>query len=250
MHVEDSLSLYVDGLLTASDRQAMEAHVRSCPPCADHLESVIDARNAMRALIGIPVPDHLLSKLLGASGLPGASCAAIEDRLAALVGGDVDPSERDRLLTHVGSCVPCRELHGAIFHGLSWARTFPRHDAPASLMTRILEETAPPRGLPARETWPVRETWIDTLSLVARWLVEPRTAMMALTSVLVVGWMFSVAGVRPDIRSLSNPAAIFDSVQSIADEVYDEGVRLYYSVPHAVVGEVQARIERLREESL
>jgi hypothetical protein len=91
---------------------------------------------------------------------------------------------------------------------------------------------------------------MDTLGLVARWLMEPRTAMMALTSVLVMGWIFSVAGVRPDVRSLSNPAAIFDSVHSIADEVYDEGLRLYYSVPHRVVGEVQARIEQLREEPL
>ena len=241
LQVEDSLSLYVDGLLSPPDRGALEAHVGSCPSCADHLAAVVEARDAIGALPDVPVPEHLFSRIV---------CSPMEEGLAALVGGDVEPSERDRLLAHIGDCAPCRELHGAIADGLSWARTFPEHAAPASLVTRILDETARPEDIPVPEkTW-VRETWLDTLSLVARWLMEPRTAMMALTSVLVMGWMSSVAGVRPDIRSLSNPAALFDSVESIAVDVYDEGVRLYYSVPHAVVGEVQARIEQLREESL
>jgi hypothetical protein len=269
-HIEESLSPYFDGLLTDADRRELEVHVASCASCFEVFESVREAVGELRSLLDFPAPDGLVARIMSAAG-PGAGdseeCPQVEPclapYLAMLVSGDasadVVPSDRVRLLAHLGGCSPCRELYDAIAGGIEWAGAFREYDAPPALMARIIAGTSgtrdavrdatPSREAAAPDPVAVRETWVDTLGYLARWLMEPRTAMMALTSVLVMGWMSSLAGLRPDIRTLSNPAALYDGVQTIADEVYDEGIRFYYAVPHAFVGEVQARIEHLRDES-
>ena len=58
-----------------------------------------------------------------------------------------------------------------------------------------------------------------------------------------------MAGIPLAPATLTNPSAMYYSMEELADDVYDRSVRLYYGVPHAVLDEIQFRIEQLRESS-
>ena len=49
-HVEDRLSPYLDGELSAGERDRVESHLRGCPACARHLEELRAVDAAARAL--------------------------------------------------------------------------------------------------------------------------------------------------------------------------------------------------------
>jgi hypothetical protein len=120
---------------------------------------------------------------------------------------------------------------------LTWGKAFPVHEAPPWLPARIIANT------PRVE----RESWLDTLASVGRWIIEPRTAMALFTATLVIGWMGSLAGVSPAnwTAVVRDPAAIYYGAQGLVNRAYDEAVRSYYRSP--VVTQIQTRIEQLRE---
>jgi hypothetical protein len=131
-----------------------------------------------------------------------------------------------------------------MFNVVDWAARFPTHPAPRWLAARIVANTGPRRTDPAMRQ---RETWLDTLTAIGGWILEPRTAMAVFTSVLVLGWMSSVAGV--EAATLTSPTAMYYSVEALADDVYDRSVRFYYDVPQTLVDQFQARLDRLQERS-
>jgi hypothetical protein len=133
--------------------------------------------------------------------------------------------ERDAVVIHLNTCQACTELLVGMQEVMGWGRSFPTHEAPAWLPARIVANT------------PVinREGWLDTLASIGRWIIEPRTAIAIFTSVLVLGWLGSIAGISTDFRTvIQDPGA-----------VYYQAVRAAYRSP--LVTRIQSQIEQLRE---
>jgi hypothetical protein len=157
------------------------------------------------------------------------NCAHCEERMSDYVENALNTSERSSLELHLQSCPSCTTLMSSISDVLGWGKSFPAYEPPPWLATRIIANTP----------HVVRETWQDTLAAIGRWFIEPRTAMGLLTTVLMVGWLGSVAGISAEVGSfVRNPSAVYY-------RVYDQAVRTFYHAP--VVTEIRSQIERLRE---
>src|SRR5438132_442106 len=110
------------------------------------------------------------------------NCTHCEERMSDYLENALDSSQRSAMEMHLNSCAACTDLLEGIGSVLAWGHSFPVVQAPAWLPARILANT--PRV--------VRETWVDTLASLGRWVIEPRTAMGLLTTVLMIGWMGSL----------------------------------------------------------
>jgi len=146
-------------------------------------------------------------------------------------------ADRHSMELHLQSCGACSELLAGMAEVLAWGKVFPVHEAPAWLAQRIIAST--PRV--------ARETWLETLASIGRWFIEPRTAMAIFTSMLVLGWLGSLAGISSNSWAtvVRNPAAIYYGAEGLMNRAYDEAVRAYYRSP--LLTEIQSRIERFRE---
>ena len=148
----------------------------------------------------------------------------------------ITAADREGMDSHVRSCAACNELLVEMREVLVWAKTFPIFEPPAWLATRILANT--PRI--------ARESWLDTLAFIWKWIIEPRTAIAVFTATLVLGWLGSLAGISPDWTAVvRDPAAIYYGAQGAMNRAYDEAIRTYYRSP--LVTQIQNRIEQLRE---
>ena len=128
-------------------------------------------------------------------------------------------------------------MHRRMADVIEWGHRFPIFAPPEWLVTRIIANT------PRHE----KETWLDTLGAISRWVLEPRTAMTVFTATIMMSWIFNIAGVSPTVSDLRSPTVIYYKAGDLVSGAYDEAVRLYYSTP--VVTAIQSRIERLRESS-
>ena len=158
------------------------------------------------------------------------NCAHCEERISDYLDDGLRGSERAAMELHLKECTACAELLSGIHEVVEWGAGFAAYEPPPWLAGRIIANT--PRM--------VRETWLDILTSVGRWFLEPRTAMGLLTAVVMIGWMGSMAPLSAsDWSSLvRNPSAIYY-------RAYDEAVRSFYRAP--LVTEIRAEIERLRE---
>jgi anti-sigma factor RsiW len=157
------------------------------------------------------------------------NCRFCEERMSDYLENALGVAERSAMADHLSACESCAALLNGIREVMVWSQNFPVYDAPPWLATRIIANTP----------HVVRETWQDTVAAIGRWLIEPRTAMGLLTTVLMFGWLGSLAGISPDIGSfIRNPSAVYY-------RVYDEAVRSFYRAP--VVTEIRSQIERFRE---
>jgi anti-sigma factor RsiW len=158
------------------------------------------------------------------------NCAHCEERLSDYLENTLNDSERSVIATHLRACDACSELLAGMRDVLAWGESFPAYEAPPWLATRIIANTP----------HVVRETWLDTLTAVGRWIIEPRTAIGLLTAVLMIGWLGSMSPVSAaDLGSLvRNPTAAYY-------QAYDGAVRTFYRAP--LVTEIRAQLERLRE---
>ena len=164
------------------------------------------------------------------------NCIQCEERMSGYLEGAVSPADRGEMDVHLRSCPACSELFSGVREMFVWAKNFPVFEPPAWLATRILANT--PRI--------ARESWLDTLGSIWKWVIEPRTAFAVFTATLVLGWLGSLAGISPDWRTaVRDPAGIYYGAQGVMNRAYDEAIRTYYRSP--LVTEIQTRIEQLRE---
>ena len=155
------------------------------------------------------------------------NCQLCEEKMSDYLENALSIPERESLELHLRTCRACDELLVGMKDVVAWGRSFPVYEAPAWLPERILANT------------PViaRETWLDTLASMGRWIVEPRTAMSVFTATLVLGWLGSMAGISPNWTAIvRDPAAI-----------YYQAVRAYYRSPLGI--QIQSRIEQFLENS-
>lgn len=164
------------------------------------------------------------------------TCTHCEEKLSDYLENALSATDRTAVELHFQSCAACSELLAGMTRVLAWGKSFPVREAPAWLATRIIANT--PRV--------ARESWIDTITSVWKWIVEPRIAMAVFTATLVLGWLGSIAGISPDWTTVvRNPTSIYYGAQGAMNRAYDEAVRRYYRSP--LVTEIQTRIEQLRE---
>lgn len=166
------------------------------------------------------------------------NCALCEERLSDYLENTLRPDERQAVDLHLRSCPGCEALMRNMVDIMEWGRAFPEFQPPPWLATRILAKT------PRRE----RETWLDTLVGMGRWLIEPRTAMALFTATLVLSWMGNTLGIVPVATTVArDPAAIYYGAGNLLNRAYDEAVRRYYRTP--LVIQIQSQIDRLTESS-
>lgn len=164
------------------------------------------------------------------------TCTQCEERMSDHLENTLSAADRATVDLHLRSCAACSELLAGMSEVLAWGKTFSVHEAPAWLPMRIIANT--PRV--------ARESWLDTIGSVWKWIVEPRTAMAVFTATLVLSWMGSLAGISPDWTAIvRDPAGIYYGAQGAMNRAYDEAVRRYYRSP--LVTEIQTRIGQLRE---
>jgi anti-sigma factor RsiW len=164
------------------------------------------------------------------------NCAYCEERMSDYLENQLSSSERAFFAAHLAGCALCREQMSDLQAVMKWARAFPVYEAPPWLPSRIVART--PRIQ--------RETWLDTLSAVARWVLAPRTALALFTSAMVLGWMGSLIGVAPNLVAVvRDPASVYFEAGDLVNRAYDQAVRGFYTAP--LVTEIQSGIERLKE---
>jgi hypothetical protein len=153
------------------------------------------------------------------------TCVQCEERMSDYMDNILNPDEMQSIVLHLRSCEACTESLAGMRQVIEWGKNFPIHDAPVWLATRILANT------------PIvaRETWVDTLQAIARWIIEPRTAMAIFTATLVLGWLGGAAGISLDWSEIvRDPGA-----------VYYQAVRAASRSP--LVTQIQSQIEQLME---
>jgi hypothetical protein len=164
------------------------------------------------------------------------NCIHCEERMSDYLENALTAADRAGVELHVQSCAACSELLAGMKDVMAWGKAFPVLEPPAWLAPRIIANT--PRI--------VRESWIDTVASIGKWIIEPRTALAIFTATLVLGWLGSLAGVSPDwAGAVRNPAVIYYGAQGAANRAYDQAIRKVYRSP--LVSEIQTRIEQFRE---
>jgi anti-sigma factor RsiW len=79
IHPGDLLSAYLDGELTAQERNRVEGHAASCDGCRNELEGLMTVRSQLRSLLSLDVAPELL-------GLPARSARPAHRHRRVLVG--------------------------------------------------------------------------------------------------------------------------------------------------------------------
>jgi anti-sigma factor RsiW len=170
------------------------------------------------------------------------NCKHCEDHLSDFLEDALEPAERTAIELHFQTCPACSELLEGVRGVMQWGREFPAASAPEWLSTRIVANT--PRV--------VRITVRDWLRAAWRTVSEPRFAMALMTSVLMIGWLGSAAGIRAsDLSMVRNPTVVYYGVEGWANRVYGDAVRNLYSstIVNSIQCQIHSRIEQLRENS-
>lgn len=163
------------------------------------------------------------------------TCIQCEELISDYLEGALDARESNSMEKHFAECAACNELMSGVREVIAWGKAFPVHEAQPWLAHRIVANT--PQV--------VRETWLDVLLGVGRWLIEPRTAMAIFTATLVLGWLGSRAGVNVRFSDIQDPGAIYYRAEGYLNRAYGDAVQRYYKTP--LVAEIQFQLERLRE---
>ena len=164
------------------------------------------------------------------------NCSQCEELMSDYLEGTISAADESQVRLHLSGCIACTELLEGIRAVITSAKSFPVYEAPAWLPTRIVANT--PRV--------AREGWLDTIGLVWKWLIEPRTAVAVFTAVLVCGWIGSLAGISPDWAGVvKDPVSVYYRFEGTVSRAYDGAIRSYYRSP--LVTRIETQIEQLRE---
>src|SRR6266850_1179227 len=99
------------------------------------------------------------------------TCTHCEERMSDYLENTLSAAERGAVDLHFQSCTACSELLAGMTEVLAWGKTFPVLETPLWLPMRIIANT--PRV--------ARESWLDTIASIGKWVIEPRTAMAVFT---------------------------------------------------------------------
>jgi anti-sigma factor RsiW len=169
-------------------------------------------------------------------------CTHCEDRLSDYLEGALDAVERGAVEEHLKSCTACNELLDGVRSVMHLGSELPVQLPPAWLASRIVSNTP----------HVIRVTWRDWIVGVWKNVCEPRFALALLTSILMLGWMGSLAGITlADVAMVRHPSAIYNRMGGWANRLYGDAVRSYYSSPlvNTIQCQIHSRLEQFRETS-
>jgi hypothetical protein len=170
------------------------------------------------------------------------NCKYCEDHFSDYLEDALHAEEKSAMELHFQSCSACSDLLEGVRDVMQWGREFPATAAPEWLPARIVANTP----------IVVRITWMDWFRSAWRTVSEPRFAMALMTSVVMIGWLGSTAGITAsDLSIVRSPAAVYYGVEGWATRVYGDAVRNYYSSPivNSIQCHIHSGIEQLRENS-
>ena len=169
------------------------------------------------------------------------NCAQCEDRLSDYLENALDVAERAGMEMHLESCSACSELLKDVQNVMQWGRELQVQLPPPWLAPRIVTSTP----------LVVRITWRDWAASLWKNVFEPRFALSALTSMIMLGWMGSLAGITAgDLALVRHPSAIYYRVEGLANRLYGDAVRSYYTpLVNEIQCQINTRIEQFRENS-
>ena len=153
------------------------------------------------------------------------NCAHCEERMSDYLENALAAADRASMDLHLQSCRACTELVAGIQDLMALGKRFPVYQPTVWLPARIVANT------------PViaRESWLDTLASMGRWIIEPRTAMAIFTATMSIGWLGSIAGISPD----------WGAIVRDPSTIYYQAVGAYYRSPLA--SRIQSQIEQFME---
>ena len=225
---EALMSDYLEGTISREDGNAVSLHLQTCRACNELLAGIADVVKWGKTFPIHTAPVSLSMRIV--------ACTNCEERMSDYLEGALIAADRSVVEAHLESCTACSELMSGMSGVVEWGKSFPAHEPPVWLAPRIIANTP----------HVARESWVDTIAVAWKWLVDPRTAMGVFTAVLVLGWMGNVAGISPDWATVvRNPSSIYYEAQGAVNRAYDEAVRRYYRSP--IVSGIRSRIEQLRE---
>jgi anti-sigma factor RsiW len=234
--VEALLSDYLEHALNADDQLAVGRHLQTCRDCTELAAGMKDVLALGKTFPVYAAPAGLALRIVSSTPFGGMNCARVEELLSGYLERALAAEERDAVALHLQTCRDCSELAAGMSEVVAWGKTFPVYEAPSWLAQRIVSNT------PRVE----RENWIETISFIWKWIIEPRTAMAVFTATLVLGWLGSIAGISPDWSTvIRNPRAVYYGAQGAVNRAYGDAIRKYYRSP--LVTEIESRIEQLRE---
>jgi anti-sigma factor RsiW len=234
VHCEERMSDYLEGTLSQTERNDIELHLKACTACSRLLAGMNTVLHWSKTFPRYEAPASLQARII--AGAPGITCALCEERMSDYLEHVLGQADQSAMEVHLESCVACSALLADMTKVVDWGKTFPVHEAPLWLPSRIIANT------PLVE----RERWIDTLTRAWKWIFDPRAAMGVFTATLVLSWLGNLAGISPDWTTVvRNPTAIYYEAQGAVNRAYDEAVRKYYRSP--LVTGIRTRIEQLRE---
>jgi hypothetical protein len=236
VRVEKLLSDYLEHTLGADDRDAVGLHLQTCRACTELASGMTEVLTWGKTFPIYAAPPELAARIVSNTPLGSMNCIRAEELLSDYLERALGADDRDAVGLHLQTCRACTELAAGMTDVLTWGKTFPVYEAPPWLALRIVSNT------PRVE----RENWIETISFMWKWIIEPRTAMAVFTATLVLGWLGNIAGISPDWSAvIRNPRAIYYGAQGAVNRAYGDAIRKYYRSP--LVTEIESRIEQLRE---
>jgi predicted anti-sigma-YlaC factor YlaD len=236
VRVEELLSDYLEHALGADDRAAVDGHLQTCRACTELAAGMTEVLTWGKTFPVYEAPPSLALHIVSNTPLRTMNCVTVEGLLSDYLEHALGAGDRAVVDQHLQTCRDCAELAAGMTGVLAWGKTFPVYEAPPWLAQRIVSNT--PRA--------ARESWTETIALIWRWIIEPRTAMAVFTATLMLGWLGSVAGISPDWSAVvRNPRAIYYGAQGAVNRAYGDAIRRYYRSP--IVTEIEARIQQLRE---
>lgn len=159
------------------------------------------------------------------------SCVQIEERLSDYLDGRLPEREQQEFLEHLDACPRCAPLLAQVTHVIGRLRTLKPEEAPAALVSKILDQTLGPRT--------TKRNWLGWLPM----LWQPRFVMGAVTVLATLFIIFQATGVRPTnvtVASL-NPVNIYHSADRHAHLAFARSVKFVNDL--RVVYEIQSRLQ-------
>jgi anti-sigma factor RsiW len=160
------------------------------------------------------------------------SCIQAEERMSDHLDGALTQAEQFEFQQHVASCPKCAPLVAQVTLAIGRLRTLEQEEAPAKLVTSILDKTLGPRK--------AKRDWLSWLPII--W--QPRFAMGVATALATLLIIFqATGGLKPNGGGLAdlNPVNLYNAVDRHAHLAFARTVKFVNDL--RVVYEIQSRLQ-------
>ena len=185
--IQEELSAYLDNELSPNRHKQIETHLRTCDECSEIL-ATFEKNRQIVANIAHPVPLTLKD------GVMAKIHTQFQEELSAYLDGELEPTTRDRIETHLHSCDECSEMLAAFRQNRDRIKAL-EHPAPSSIENAVMAKIRQQAAQVDKEE-SARAGWISDIKRwmpdLGRWFFRPVTAGATgiLTLALILGALY------------------------------------------------------------